>query len=240
MKKIIYVAIVLLAITSCKKKSEDVILPNPVAQLPKIKTYTIGGDNVTYTYDAQGRILTRVNTVSNWKYEYSYGTNVVTENYYVGTTLSSTYRYELQTDNGLVRRIFSSGDTYQTAYTYNANNLVSEKVNSNTLNSNTTTEKFYYTGNLLDSTIKTFSSNTDKYRTHYTYYTDKINTIGFKNMGYLFYAEESDKPVKQVKYIFSPTNTQISDYTYTYDAAGKIINRKINGGANGNNDITYY
>lgn len=225
-----------LAFFACKKSNNTTV---PTSTTLKVKNYSIGGADVIYTYDAQGRILTRVNTASNWKYEYVYGTNVVTENYYVGSTLSTTYRFELQS-NGLVRRTFSPGDVYQTAYTYNNSNLVAEIVNSNTQNTNTTTEKFFYTGTLLDSTHKTFSNNSNFYRTIYTYYSDKSNTIGFKNQGYLFYAEEADRPIKQVKYIFSPTNTQIQDYTYTYDGEGRITNRKINAGAAGNNDITYY
>ncbi len=237
MKKLISSILFLsIVIFSCKKNNTDV---TPTVTIPKVKNYAIGGEDVIYTYDAQGRILTRINTTSNWKYEYVYGTNVVTENYYSVSTLSTTVRIELQS-NGLAKRTFSAGDIYQTAYTYNDNNLVIQRVNTNTLNSNTATEKFFYTGKQLDSTHKTFSYNNDFYRTIYTYYTDKTNTISFKNQGHLFYADQADSPIKQIKYIYSATNTQIQDYAYTYDAQGRIINRIINGGANGTNEITYY
>jgi YD repeat-containing protein len=242
MKKIMIALLIFTAINACKKNNADIVTPTVVTQVPKVKTFSNAGTNEVYTYDAQGRILSRINTSSNWKYEYTYNSNTVIENYYVGSTLSTTYQFDLNA-NGLITRsllTYPATGGYQIAYTYNTNNLVAKKINSNTTNANTTTEIFFYTGNLLDSTVKTFSSNTNVYRTHFTYYTDKNNSFGFKNRGYLFYAEEEEKPVKTLTYIFSPTNTQVSNYAYTYDAAGKITNRKINGGANGDNDITYY
>jgi YD repeat-containing protein len=232
---------------SCKKNNTDTAVPG--ITFPKVKTYTIGGDNVTYTYDAQGRILTRVNTASNWKYEYSYTANTATENYFVGTTLSTAKVYDLNADGLVTKETYTlpaASVPYKTVYTYNANKQVATLVKSNSINTNTTTEINFYTGTTLDSSQTTFSYNNDLYRFWYTYYTDKTTSITNKNQGYLFWAETAAMPLKKQTSIFRTNgffNTQVDDYTYTFDAENRITKRTITtagGGGTSVNDITYY
>ena len=249
MKKILYLGLALCTLAACKKKKDDVITPTPVVQVLKIKTLTIGGDAVNYTYDAQGRILTRVNPTSNWRYEFVYNGNTVTENYFIGTTLSTTKVYELNA-NGLVIKegySFPAGSIpYKSIYTYNANNQVASIVRSNTINSNGNTETYFYTGTMLDSSRTTFSTNSDLHRFWYSYFTDKTNTIAYKNQGYLFFADEGTMPIKKITSIFKTGNffnTQVDDYTYLFDAENRITKRTITtagGGGSSVNDVTYY
>lgn len=249
MKKLLLpVLCISVAFFSCKKNNTNTALPG--STIPKVKNYTIGGDNVTYTYDAQGRILARVNTVSNWKYEYSYSTSAVTEKYFVGTTLSSTKLYDLNADGFVTKESYTfpvASVPYKTIYNYNANKQVATIIKSNTLNTNTTTETNFYTGTTLDSTHTTFSYNNDLYRFWYTYYVDKTNSIAYKNQGYFFWAETAAIPLKKQTSIFRTNgffNTQVDDYTYLFDAANKITKRTITtvggGGSTSVNDITYY
>ena len=239
-----------LGITSCKKNSADTNAPI-IATIPvaKVKTFTIGGDAVNYTYDAQGRVLTRVSPASNWKYEYSYGTNTVNENYYVGNTLSTTKVYDLNADGLAIKESYTLPTTsipYKSTYTYNANKQVATMVRSNSLNTNTTTETNFYTGTTLDSMHTTFSYNNDLYRFWYSYYTDKTNSIGYKNQGYLFWAETATITLKKQTSIFRTNgffNTQVDDYTYSFDAENRITKRTITtagGGGTSVNDVTYY
>ena len=238
------------AILSCKKNNNDtvtpIILPAPIV---KVKNFTLGSDNVTYTYDMQGRLLARVNTASNWKYEYSFNATTTTENYFVGTTLSTTKIYDLNADGLVIKESFSfpAGSTpYKSIYSYNANKQVATLVKSNSLNTNSTTENYFYTGNTLDSSRTTFSFNNDLYRFWYSYFTDKPNSIAYKNQGYLFYAEMASNPIKKVTSIFRTSgnfNIQVDDYTYTFDTENKITRRIITtagGGGTSVNDITYY
>lgn len=248
MKKIMLSILFLsVVIFSCKKNNTDTAAPT--ATIPKVKTYTIGGDNVTYTYDVQGRLLTRINAVSNWKYEYSYTANTATENYYVGTTLSTSKLYDLNADGLVTKESYTLPAVsvpYKSIYTYNANKQVATVVKSNSLNTNTTTEINFYTGTTLDSSQTTFSYNNDLYRYWYTYYTDKTNCISYKNQGYLFWAETAAMPLKKQTSIFRTSgifNTQVDDYIYLFDTENRITKRTIitaGGGGTSVNDITYY
>ncbi len=246
-KLILSVLFLSVVIYSCKKNNTDTAVPG--VTIPKVKSYSIGGDNVIYTYDAQKRIISRVNATSNWKYEYSYGTNTVSENYYVGTTLSTTKLYDLNADGLVTKESYTlpaASVPYKTIYSYNANKQVATIVKSNTLNTNTTTETNFYTASTLDSTQTTFSYNNDLYRFWYTYYTDKTNSIGYKNQGYLFWAETAAMPLKKQTSIFRTNgifNTQVDDYTYLFDTENRITKRTITtagGGGTSVNDITYY
>ncbi len=250
MKKIIFTSALILLIIGCKKSNNiNEVPPILTPVVAKVKNFTIGGDNVTYTYDAQGRILTRINTASNWRYEFTYTSNTVTENYYVGTTLSTSKLYELDTNGFIAKETYilpAASIPYKSVYTYNANKQLSIKVSSNTINTNTTTETYFYTGSMLDSMQTTFSNNNNLYRFWYSYYTDKINSIAYKNQGFLFWAETAMMPLKKQTSIFRTNgffNTQVDDYTYNFDAQNRITKRTITtagGGGTSVNDITYY
>lgn len=251
MKKLLLPVLSLsLAFISCGKNNADTAAPvAPNVPITKVKTYTIGGDNVTYTYDVQGRILSRLNAASNWKYEFSYTNFTATENYFINSTLSTTKVYDLNADGLVIKESYTlplSSIPYKATYTYNANKQLAALVRSNSLNTNTTTETSFYTGSTLDSMQTTFSYNNDLYRFWYSYYTDKANSIAYKNQGYLFYAEEASMPLKKVTSIFragNNFNTQVDDYTHLFDINNRITKRTITtagGGGSSVNDITYY
>lgn len=231
----------MLVLVSCSKDDSPTTSgPQPVVAIPKIKTFTIGTALYTHTYDAQGRLLTRISS-DGYKDEYIYGNNTVTYKYYQSNVQQSTYIYELNADGLKIKslRTFPSTGNYQTVYNYNANKQLATLVNSNSLDTKTSTKTFFYTGNDLEHTEETFSYNTDNWKIYYTYYSDKTNTFGNKNKGYLFdIEEESQHPIKTLTAVFSATNTQVDTYNYEYDAQGLINKRFINTVLQ--NEIVYY
>ncbi len=246
MKKILLAVIVIIVLTACKKN--EPISQNP--SIAKVKTFTIGGDVVNYSYDNQGRIVSRISPAGNWKSEFTYSGNTATENYYVGATLSTTKLYDLNV-NGLVTKesyLFpATAVPYKVMYSYGADNrLLLGRLSNNSINNNGTVETYFYTGNILDSTQTTFIQNLDIYRYRYTYYTDKENTIANKNQGFLFWSERERMPLKKQTSAFTTngfTNTQVDDFTYNFDTQGRITKRTITTVGSSNpsvNDITYY
>ena len=236
------IAIILITFsTSCSKDEPQTIAqPEPVVVVPKVKTFTIGTSLYTHTYDTQGRLLARISS-DGYKNEYTYTSNTVTNKYYESNVQTSTYIYDLNADGLKIKslRTFPSAGNYQTVYTYNANKQLVTLVNSNSLDTKTSTKTFFYTAKDLEHTEETFSYNTNNWKFYYTYFIDKTNTFGNKNQGYLFdIEEESQHPIKTLTAVFSPTNTQVDSYTYEYDAQGRISKRIINNVPQ--NDIIYY
>lgn len=239
-KKIIAVLLLAFAIGCSKEDQQATEQLEPVVVIPKVKTFTIGNNLYTHTYDTQGRLLTQVSS-DGYKDEYSYANNKVTYKFFQSNVQQSTYVYDLNTDGFKIKslRTFPSAGNYQTIYTYNANKQLATLTNSNSLDTKTSTKTFFYEGKNLEHYEETFSYNADIWKFYYTYYTDKTNTFSNKNKGYLFDIEEdSQHPVKTFTAVFSPTNTQVDTYAYEYDSQNQISKRIINGSAQ--NDIEYY
>lgn len=241
MRKLKIIILLTLFSVSCSNDEPLTIAQtNPAIIVPKVKTFTIGSTSFTNTYDANGRLLTRISSNGN-NDEYSYTGSTVTYKYYQSNVQQSTYVYDLNVDGLKIKslRTFPSTGNYQTIYTYNASKQLATFVNSNSLNTNTTTKTFFYTGKNLEHTEETFSYNSEIWRNYYTYFTDKTNTFSNKNRGYIFDVEEdAQNSVKTFTAVFSPTNTQVDTYTYEYDTQGRISKRIINNVPQ--NDITYY
>ncbi len=245
MKKLLLAVLVIINFTACKKS--EIVSQNAVEA--KVKTFSIGSDIINYAYDNQGRIMARVSPSGNWKAEFAYSGNTVTENYYIGATLSTTKLYELNA-NGLVSKesytFPATSVPYKTQYSYNANRQLLARISNNTINANTSIETFFYTGSVLDSMQTTFNQNTDIYRFVYEYYTDKANTLSNKNQGFLFLAERESMALKKQTSTFRTNgfiNVQVDDFTYNFDTKGKITKRTITTvGSSGTsvNDVTYY
>lgn len=239
-KKIITIILIAFSISCSKDEPQTIVQPEPVAVIPKVKTFTIGTSLFTHTYDASGRLLTRISSDGN-KDEYSYANNTVTYKYFQSNVQQSTYVYDLNADGLKIKslRTFPATGNYQTVYSYNANKQLATLVNSNSLDTKITTKTFFYEGKNLEHTEQTFSYNLDNWKMYYTYFTDKTNTFGNKNKGYLFDNEEqSENVVKTFTAVFSPTNTQVDTYTYEYDTQGRISKRIVNNVPQ--NEIVYY
>ena len=238
--KSITICTTILIISCSKDDAQTAATLEPTEIVPKIKTFTIGMSLYTHTYDSQGRILTRISS-DGYKDEYVYGGNVVTYKYYESNVQQATYVYDLNADDLKIKslRTFPSAGNYQTVYTYNANKQLATLTNSNSLDAKISTKTFFYEGKNLEHYEETFSYNADVWKIYFTYYSDKINTFGNNNKGYLFDIEEyAYNSVKTTTAVFSPTNTQVDTYTYEYDSQNRIIKRIINGSAQ--NNITYY
>lgn len=212
---------------------------NTIVIIPKVKTFTIGTTIFTLIYDTQGRLITRASTDGN-KDEYEYTPDKVKHRYLQGNVLQRTTMYDLNTDGLKIKSLvtFPSIGNYQTVYTYNANKQLATLVNSNSLDTKTSTTNFFYVGKNLDYLVQSFSYNQDTWRTNYTYYTDKINTFGNKNQGYLFDIQEQTENVPKTITTIFPSNTIVDTYTYEYDNLGRTIKRLINNVLQ--NEIVYY
>lgn len=224
---------------SCSKDEPQTIV-DPVVMVPKVKTYTIGTTLYTLIYDTEGRLITRTSS-NDSKEEYSYSPNKVECSIFLGTVLETTKMYDLNIDGLKIKslRTFPATGNYQTVYTYNANKQLATLVNSNSLDTKTSTKTFFYEGKNLEHIEETFSYKPDNWKFYYTYFTDKINTFGNKNRGYLFDNEEqSENVVKTFTAVFSPTNTQVDTYTYEYDLQGRISKKFQNNVFQ--NEIVYY
>lgn len=230
MKKITTLILVVFLLSACKKSTTpEVITPTTPEVVHKIKTIIMPFGIFTQTYDASGRLVTVTNTSNNSKFEYTYTSNTVTENYYVATILKSSLLHNLNADGLIIKSSYllhpANNIPNTTNFTYNANKQRVSIIYSNTLNNNVTTYTNFYTNCSVDSAHTTYSNLNGISRHYYTYYTDKINTTNFKNRGTLFYAEESKMPIKKINTINNfngVITTETTDYTYIFDTQNRI------------------
>ena len=249
MKNIIIILALFLAFISCSKNDEPQPQPRlqpqqqTVESVAKIKTISRGSGSSTYTYDMQGRLLKQEDSEGG-KVTYTYSNNTVIENNYnASSTLVSTYAIDLNADGLVIKKTltFPTTTTYIFEYSYNTNKqLVQEIKKRGNPITVTSTVEYTYTANQLSSKKEYLSDGTLYLTSVFEYFTDKSNSMGFKNFGLLFYAEESDFPKKSEINTFSPTNSITDLYEYLYDSKNRISKRITNGGSNGVNDITYY
>lgn len=75
------------------------------------------------------------------------------------------------------------------------------------------------------NTLKSASDQISTYKTDYSFYTDKTNTIDFENMGIFFLGKQNKNPVRQEIETFSEGPGGTIDYTYEYDAKGRITKK---------------
>ncbi|MFN8286553.1 MAG: hypothetical protein U0V74_07370 [Chitinophagales bacterium] len=182
----------MLLLNACKKES----LPN--WDVPKIKTWTYSllqtGVHVTmhYTYDTDGRVTEELSTndASSTTYTntFTYSNNYVLVSYH-GTSPDT---------------IWLNADGLNTAFTFNADGYRTAG------NSGETYE-------WVDGNTATAYGNTGD-TTHFTYATDKQNTIGYYNKGIYTMGKDSKNPVLTA----TSSSGAIYNYTYTYDQQGRI------------------
>ena len=162
-----------------------------------------------------------------------FGTSVT----YGDSNEKETYEYD---SNGYNKSRISEGDTGVHTLTYTVSDLnyvtiISEE-KSKTLNSTTVKEFKNSTlltnlGNRFAPENKMKSAVTDyTVKSEYLFYKDKINTIDYENWGISFFGRQNKNPIKQSTSttLNGGSNiefTDIRNYTYEYDAKGKITKK---------------
>jgi hypothetical protein len=249
MKKLSFFFIAIILFAACKKSSTtDIVTPPVIVLGPKIKTDSSTRNGVNkYTYDAQGRVIVANYGLPN-REEYSYSTNTVSTKYYNAQgNVDGTQLFDLNSD-GLITTstLTAPPPSYvKEVYKYNVDKQLATKFLSVPGITNASVDSNFYTGKNIDSIHRSYSANNDLTYLYYTYYTDKLNTIGVKNSGNLYYAEPFYNAVKQIQYRLKTNNvynTIIQDFSYSYDAEGRIIKRVTlqNGNPYNENYYTYY
>lgn len=79
--------------------------------------------------------------------------------------------------------------------------------------------------NITQNNLKAASDQISTFKTDYTFYTDKTNTIDFENLGISFLGKQNKNPVKQETETLSDGISGTIDYTYEYDAKGRIVKK---------------
>ncbi|HET6559516.1 MAG TPA: hypothetical protein VFG54_19490 [Prolixibacteraceae bacterium] len=78
---------------------------------------------------------------------------------------------------------------------------------------------------IVQNTLKSASDEISTYKTDYLFYTDKTNTIDFENMGIFFFGKQNNNPVKKEIETFSEGDGGTIEYSYEYDAKGRITRK---------------
>lgn len=228
-----------LVLFSCKKSDTN---PNPQgggATSSKIKTWAGNSGISTYTYDAQGR-CTEVLYSNGGKIAYEYQAGVVTvKAYNTANVLTSTSVYELNSEGLRIKETRPGNPLFAESTVYNSDKQPVKHITSN--NGNTQVMDYFYSGGNYDSIRFTNNGNWSSTIIK-TYYSDKLNTLSNDEEGVSFYGKENKNLVKTEQYTYPDgTKNDISNYTYEFDAKGRVVKEtRVQGGNINISYITHY
>jgi YD repeat-containing protein len=218
-KKIAFAAIVVL-LMSCQKDSSG-----DTNETGKITAITQNGNTLSYTYDNDGRLISRTAPEGNATYTYTPG--MVTEKIITPTGLV-TLIYELNAQ-GLVSKSYNlDSSQFFTTYQYNAAGMpVIEKYQGA---GNSTIETTYYyapSGNPDSAISKKFNNIIQKNIFEF----DPIlpNTLLAEKFGIYIFGKDATNLITKQTEITTGGNTIINTYAYEFDNTGratKIIRRQ--------------
>ncbi|MBP6687087.1 MAG: hypothetical protein KA160_04440 [Lacibacter sp.] len=228
MKKILALLLILSFFSSCKKsKNGEEIEAPEYSIVPKVKTITSSGGSIvqSYTYDVTGRQISwQLNNSS--KTEHIYNGSSVIKIYSNPVTGSINGRDTLTLNaKGLVEK----STNYQNPglmemYEYNKDRLITKF--SSTLNGSFTgEEKYYYTNNVLDSSVYFNNAGSRISIIKYTNYnTAKASTLTNYNYGQYYLGRQSVYPYLRFEVFTVAQNrvTQYNDIDFLFDAAGRM------------------
>lgn len=205
---------------------------------PRIKTtFMIGetGDtsNLTeYFYDTQKRCTKVILHDSYFGYteniSYPSPVSVVSEIVYSRDNQTIKTVYKLNAKGQAISYLkIEKKDTIRDRYVYNAAGFSMELADAGWMNA---TDAEMKNGNFnLNSKLIVSNGNIIKNARdyEYTYYSDKKNTIGNKNIGIAYLGNDNKNPVKTEK-IPVMDSYVTHTHTYLFDAKGRIIRQKDN------------
>lgn len=234
MKNLFFSGLVILTLgaLSCKKDNSG---QPPAETIAKLKSWVDDGGVTNYTYDASGRI-TKYEHVGGSKSTYEYQNGLVIHKLYsAGGNLFSTKNLELDASGYVIHEVDPGGQGTPSARVYNAEHQLVKSV-SVTGNFTNSMDYFYTNGN-CDSMRYTTNGQWGQ-TVKWTYYTDKPNSLSYKNQGMTFWGVSSKNLTKSEQYFYSDgTAGDKSNYTYELDASGHVTKQTVTQGAN--IDISY-
>ena len=238
MKNLFLFLFVAIAVTACKKNSDDA--PQPPggggSSAIRIKSVTYSNGVEHLTYDAQGRIILDVDPDGS-KEEYEYLPGIVNEKVYaINGDYKYSYKNELNSDGEVTRTTRSDFPANEELLYYNPDKSLTKRI-SKSNGFIQTTDYFYSNGN-CDSLR--FSSNGQWNSTIVkTFYADKLNNISMENFGFLFYGKQDKNLQKSEEYKYPDGSSNgIETYVYEFDQQGRIT--KLTSTHNNNIYISLY
>jgi hypothetical protein len=275
MKKLIYTIFASLFLLSCTSDSANEESNNSTSTALLVKTVTDSGGTQTINYN--GNKITNSSSTDGSSSTFTYNGNfIIAENTVINNGVSSLYNYTsiMSYSNNLLSSYTQNGgstnysDSYNQAYTYNANGSITENINSiHTNSSGITTSRvnkyirFYSQGNcikvedyrtvnglmtLTETITYTYDTNNFPFKNITGFYTC-FNPIGFANNNNKISETHKNASgivtsVNLITYQYNSQNYPISS-TETY--TGYIINPQTGTSTPGtptvsNTTFTYY
>ncbi len=223
-----------LGLASCKK---DEVTTTPstnqtssltdtlVVAKTRIKTKFDKDHTSYYLYDANGRQIKSYYVDDNSYYstmEYLSNNQIVEKNYH-GDTLRDSRKYTLNEKGYVVYTESLDNKTIDTTY-YDVNGF-----HKFTNNDQLTIEN----GNLMKRIYTPENTNNESVIETYTYYMDKLNTIGLKNEGEIYWGKDSKNLIKTEK-AYGAYGDYSATYTYEFDTKGRVSKKMTKNESTGN------
>jgi len=241
MKKLLFFLLAAASLTACKKNNVDAPGgPSPSDGVFKIKTKASGADLTTYNYDGQGRVVSRDNgDGSKWQYEYAPGV-VNVKLFNSAGVFQYGYKYELNADGLCARITVNNNPNYEILTLFNPDKTVAKRINH--INGNTSSNDYFYSKGNLDSTRFNGSNGDWESTIVNTYYADQPNVLLYESVGETFYGKNKKNMRKSEVYKYPDgSSASQSDFSYEYDAQGRVIKETCIFGNNiGITLFTYY
>ncbi len=220
-------AILALGAVSCKKDNSS---QSPAETVAKMKSWIDDGGVTNYTYDASGR-LTNYEHVGGSKSTYEYQNGLVVYKLFSANgNLFNAKNLELDASGYVIHEADPGGQGTPSTRVYNAEHQLVKNVfmTGNFANS----MDYFYTNGNCDSMRYTTNGQWGQ-TVKWTYYTDKGNSLSYKNQGMPFWGVSSKNLTKTEQYFYpGGSNGDISNFTYEFDAGGNVIKQTIAQGAN--------
>jgi hypothetical protein len=250
MKQILIILAVLCSLsTSCKKETSEPSLENhPDLISQTISVSKSGSDTTNYYYDNQDRIIKTIFQKGSY-FTYEYGIASVTlKSYYSPNLISAMATYILDSNGNAVKSI--NVNYYSDHSICNQDTSIFEnvpgkyfKIMSHTklapssdpyspISTTDTTTYAYFENNISEIVMDTWNTYSDKPTYHakwkysYTYYDDKISTIGNANHGINFLQFSSQNLVKTYTLVVNDVLLSNVNFTYLFDNQNYVITQK--------------
>ncbi len=244
-KYILFIITASILFSSCKKDKT----PEPQDEIVykvKAETDVATGKTWTYDYDAQNRCIKEWKGNNQARREYTYSSSTIKEDEYSAAgNLDNTVIYDLNSEGLPFKKRYLAYPEYNTI-TFNNNKQKLKEIEYNASAVIIYTTDYYYTGQLLDSTIYKNAAGIITLKTVYQYYTDMKNTTTLNHRGISIYGKYSPMTIKSLTHNFynyttgAPQGTQAFTYTYEKDAQERIIKITTAGYSSGSVTYTYY